>query len=70
MVEVLTPPDRETKIHLISLSILKILSLNLSRELSTLSSLVLKLDKSSIKKDMCGTTERFEEGSKKVLSRA
>ena len=65
MVEVLAPPDRETKIHLISFSISKILSLNLSRELCTLSSLVLRLDKSSINEDMCGTIEKSKEGSEK-----
>ena len=59
--------NRKSKIRLISLSISKILSLNLSRELSILFSLVLRSDKSSINEEICGMTEKSEERSEKEL---
>ena len=70
MVEVLASADRESKIHLISLSISKILPLNLSRELSTLSSLVLKSDRSSIKEEMYGTMDESKDRTEKALEGA
>ena len=63
----LTPTDSESSISLISLSISKILPLNLSMELSTLSNLELRSDKSCISEKMCGTTERSEEEIEKEL---
>ena len=68
MLEVLAPADRESNISLISLSISKIVPLNLSMKLSTLSILELRLDKSCINEKMCGTTERSEEEAEKELS--
>ena len=67
MLNVLTPIDRESSISLISLSISKILPLNLSKKLSTLSNLVLRSDKSCTNKEMWGTTEGSEEETEKEL---
>ena len=69
-VDVPTPTQRETTIRLTSLSISKILPLNLRRELSTPSNLILNSDKSSIKEEICGTIEESKEGSVKALDGA
>ena len=66
----LSSVDRESKISLISLSISKILPLNLSRELSTLSSLVLRSDKSSINEDIVGTISRVSGLDLETFSRS
>ena len=65
MLNVLASVDRESSISLISLSISKILPLNLSMELSILFSLELRSDKSCTNEKMCGTTERSEEEAEK-----
>ena len=57
----LAPAASESSISLIFLSISKILSLNLSIELSTLSNQELRSVSSYTKEEMCGTTERSDE---------
>ena len=69
-VDVPTLVERESTIYLISLSKSKILPLNLRRELSTPSNLILMSDRSFINEEIYGTMDESNDRVEKALEEA